>query len=61
MLRKLYLLFGGATLLGYSTLAGLGYEPLSSPRSKIPNPQTVRSSPGGFRTYFWHTGYHGGK
>ena len=25
-------------------------------------PQSVRSSPGGYRSYhFWHTGYHGGK
>lgn len=25
-------------------------------------PASVRSSPGGYRSYhFWHTGYHGGK
>ena len=25
-------------------------------------PSSVRSSPGGYRSYsFWHTGYHGGK
>jgi len=62
MLRNLYLTYGVATLLGYSALAGFGYELSSPPRSKIANPQTVRSSPGGFRSYsFWHTGLHGGK
>ena len=27
-----------------------------------PAPASVRSSPGGYRSYhFWHTGFHGGK
>jgi hypothetical protein len=45
---------------GYSALAFSGYEPGSPQRDEIP--ASVRSSPGGYRTYhFWHSGYHGGK
>ncbi len=45
---------------GYSALAFSGYEPGSPKRDEIP--ASVRSSPGGYRTYhFWHSGYHGGK
>jgi hypothetical protein len=49
------LIFGG-----YSALAFSGHEPGSPERDEIP--ASVRSSPGGYRTYhFWHSGYHGGK
>ena len=45
---------------GYTALAFAGYEPGSPQRDEIP--ASVRSSPGGYRTYhFWHSGYHGGK
>jgi hypothetical protein len=45
---------------GYAALAFTGYEPGSPERDEIP--ASVRSSPGGYRTYhFWHSGYHGGK
>ena len=37
-----------------------GWEPAAS--EKEPIPPSVRSSPGGFRSYhFWHTGFQGGK
>ena len=45
---------------GYTALAFTGYEPGAPQRDEIP--ASVRSSPGGYRTYhFWHSGYHGGK
>jgi hypothetical protein len=51
---------GTLTVGGYTALAFSGYEPGSPKRDEIP--ASVRSSPGGYRTYhFWHSGYHGGK
>jgi hypothetical protein len=45
---------------GYSAVAYTEYEPGSPAREEIP--ASVRSSPGGYRSYhFWHSGYHGGK
>jgi hypothetical protein len=45
---------------GYTAIAFTGYELGSPKRDEIP--ASVRSSPGGYRTYhFWHSGYHGGK
>ena len=51
----------GTLIVGsYAALAFTGYEPGSPERDEIP--ASVRSSPGGYRTYhFWHSGYHGGK
>lgn len=51
----------GTLVVGtYSAIAFSGYEPGSPKRDEIP--ASVRSSPGGYRTYhFWHSGYHGGK
>lgn len=51
----------GTLIVGsYAALAFTGYEPGSPARDEIP--ASVRSSPGGYRTYhFWHSGYHGGK
>jgi hypothetical protein len=51
----------GTLIVGsYAALAFSGYEPGSPERDEIP--ASVRSSPGGYRTYhFWHSGYHGGK
>ena len=41
-------------------LAYAEYEPGSPAREEIP--ASVRSSPGGYRSFhFWHTGYNGGK
>ncbi len=44
----------------YGTATFLGWDAKASERESVP--QTVRSSPGGYRTFhFWHSGYHGGK
>ena len=51
----------GTMIVGtYTAMAFTGYEPGTPERDEVPS--SVRSSPGGYRTYhFWHTGYHGGK
>jgi hypothetical protein len=52
--------FGALVTGGYSAFAYTDYEPGSPAREEIP--ASVRSSPGGYRTFhFWHSGYHGGK
>jgi hypothetical protein len=52
--------FGALITAGYAALAYTGYEPGSPERDEIP--ASVRSSPGGYRSFhFWHSGYHGGK
>jgi hypothetical protein len=47
--------------VGLYALAGFtGYRTSSAERDKID--PTVRSSPGGYRSFhFWHTGFAGGK
>jgi hypothetical protein len=45
---------------GYTVLAFTQRELGTPERDEIP--ASVRSSPGGYRSYhFWHSGYHGGK
>ena len=45
---------------GYSAVALTQREFGQPERDEIP--ASVRSSPGGYRSYhFWHSGYHGGK
>ncbi|MGE0870287.1 MAG: hypothetical protein AB7P03_17105 [Kofleriaceae bacterium] len=45
---------------GYSAMAYTQHELPEIEREEIP--ASVRSSPGGYRSYhFWHGGYHGGK
>jgi hypothetical protein len=52
--------FGTLVVGGYTAIAATGYEPAAPKRDEIP--ASVRSSPGGYRTFhFWHSGYHGGK
>ena len=52
--------FGALVIGSYSALAYTEYEPGSPARAEVP--ASVRSSPGGYRTFhFWHSGYHGGK
>ena len=52
--------FGALVTASYAGLAYTEYEPGSPARDEIP--ASVRSSPGGYRSFhFWHTGYHGGK
>jgi hypothetical protein len=44
----------------YGATTFLGWDAEASERDEIP--PSVRSSPGGYRTFhFWHSGYHGGK
>ena len=51
---------GALGVAGYSGMAYSDYEPGSAARDEIP--ASVRSSPGGYRSFhFWHSGYHGGK
>ena len=45
---------------GYSAIAVTQRELTSANKDEIPG--SVRSSPGGYRSYsYWHSGYHGGK
>ena len=52
-----------AAILGAFALAEQRGLTLGGPdRRAPPAPVSVRSSPGGYRSYhFWHTGFHGGK
>jgi hypothetical protein len=51
---------GGLITTSYAALAYTEIEPGSPQRDEIP--ASVRSSPGGYRSFhFWHSGYHGGK
>jgi hypothetical protein len=53
-------IFGVLAVGGYAAFAYTDYEPGSPDHDEIP--ASVRSSPGGYRSYhFWHSGYHGGK
>jgi len=52
--------FGAIVVGGYAALAYTELEPGAPRREEIP--ASVRSSPGGYRSFhFWHSGYHGGK
>ncbi len=52
--------FSVIVVCGYTALAYTERELTKEQRDEIPT--SVRSSPGGYRSYsFWHTGYHGGK
>lgn len=49
-----------AALGFYGVAQVMGWDFGPTERDEIPS--TVRSSPGGYRTFhFWHSGYHGGK
>ncbi len=57
---KIVLVFAVLVLGGYTALAVTQRELTDVEKDEIPG--SVRSSPGGYRSYsFWHTGYHGGK
>jgi hypothetical protein len=54
------LVFAVMVLGGYTALAVTQHELTDGEKDEIPG--SVRSSPGGYRSYsFWHSGYHGGK
>jgi hypothetical protein len=60
LLSKIVLGFGVVIVGGYTAVAMTGWEPATPARDEIP--ASVRSSPGGYRSFhFWHSGYHGGK
>jgi hypothetical protein len=60
VLAMIMIAFSVLVLGSYSALAFTEYELAPVERDEIP--ASVRSSPGGYRSYhFWHTGYHGGK
>ena len=51
---------GIAIVGGYTALGITQRELTSVDKDEIPG--SVRSTPGGYRSYsFWHSGYHGGK
>jgi hypothetical protein len=51
---------GGLIVVGYAALAFSDYRFVSHSRAEVP--ASVRSSPGGYRSWsFWHSGSHGGK
>jgi len=57
---KLMVGFAVAVTLGYAAEAYTQHEFSEPERDEVP--ASVRSSPGGYRSYaFWHSGYHGGK
>lgn len=59
-LVKLYAGLAGAALAVYLAAGLFGWDFKSSTRDKVPG--SVRSSPGGYRSYlFWYGGFHGGK
>ena len=52
--------FGVLVVGGYTAMAITQHELGETERDEIP--ASVKSSPGGYRSYtFWHSGYHGGK
>jgi len=57
--RILYAAIGAGALIGWTVLAQTGYAPAGT---SYKLPQSVRQSPGGYRSFtFWHSGYQGGK
>ncbi len=58
----------GVVALAFTVLVVGGYSALAYTQRELGEPEreevpaSVRSSPGGYRSYhFWHSGYHGGK
>ena len=59
-LVKGYGVFGVAVIVAYLWQGCSGWEPPRTVRGVLP--QSVRASPGGYRSFhFWHSGFHGGK
>jgi hypothetical protein len=57
---KVVIGFAVIVLGGYTAVAVTQRELRDVEKDEIPG--SVRSSPGGYRSYsFWHSGYHGGK
>ncbi|HET9623903.1 MAG TPA: hypothetical protein VFP84_21170 [Kofleriaceae bacterium] len=59
-LAKVLAGFAVILIVGYGAMAFAELEPGTPERDEVP--ASVRSSPGGYRSFhFWHSGYHGGK
>ena len=59
-LAKFWAIVVTAAVGGYLVASFMGWDFRTTERETVPS--TVRSSPGGYRTFhFWHSGYHGGK
>lgn len=49
-------------LVAFSWAEWRGHTLIDFSQKHPPVPASVRSSPGGYRSYhFWHSGFHGGK
>jgi hypothetical protein len=60
ILAMIMIVFSVVVVGGYAAMAFTQRELGTPERDEIP--ASVRSSPGGYRSYhFWHSGYHGGK
>lgn len=60
MFKRVYVIFSLFVIALYAVSAFRGWE-FPSAKRELLSP-TVRSSPGGYRSYhFWHPGFHGGK
>ncbi|HTE50511.1 MAG TPA: hypothetical protein VK698_06570 [Kofleriaceae bacterium] len=59
-LATTYAVVGAGIVGAYLWVALSGWEYERAARGVMP--QSVRSSPGGYRSFhFWHSGFHGGK
>jgi hypothetical protein len=57
-----FMAFTALLLAGFAWAEWRGMTPFAGDRKHPPVPASVRSSPGGYRSYhFWHTGFQGGK
>ncbi len=60
MLHRTYVVIASVLTAWWLFAALGGWEWATPAREQVP--ASVRSSPGGYRSFhFWHTGYHGGK
>ena len=56
-----YIFFCAVVIAGFAALEARGVDLFRSAQHAV-IPASVRSSPGGYRSYhFWHTGFQGGK
>lgn len=59
-LKPVYGVVGAGVVAAYLLQAFTGWEPTRARKEFVP--ASVRSSPGGYRSFhYWHRGYHGGK
>jgi hypothetical protein len=57
--RIVYAVLGAGALVGWTVMSQTG---MATSHTTYKLPQSVRQSPGGYRSFtFWHSGYQGGK